>query len=112
MHRLSRPPGPAPATARVRLRTRLRRDRTMLLLVLPGFLFFVLFHYVPLLGNVIVFQDYQPYLGFRGSPWVGLGNFARVRRAGLLPGAVQHPQVRRCCSWSCSSRPRSRWPCC
>jgi putative aldouronate transport system permease protein len=75
MHRLSRPPGRAPATARLRLRTRLRRDRTMLLLVLPGFLFFVVFHYVPLLGNVIVFQDYQPYLGFRGSPWVGLANF-------------------------------------
>ncbi|AKU18706.1 sugar ABC transporter ATPase [Luteipulveratus mongoliensis] len=47
----------------------------MLLLVLPGFLYFVVFHYVPLLGNVIVFKDYQPYLGIQGSPWVGLDNF-------------------------------------
>ena len=92
MHRVSRSAGRAPdrgdradraarraarqAQAGPSLRARLRRDRVMLLLVLPGFLFFVVFHYVPLLGNVIVFQDYQPYLGFKDSPWVGLGNFS------------------------------------
>ena len=30
------------------------------------------FHYVPLLGNVIAFQDYQPYLGFSESDWIGV----------------------------------------
>jgi putative aldouronate transport system permease protein len=57
------------------LRTRLRRDLVMLALVLPGFAYFVVFHYVPLLGNVIIFKDYQPYLGFRDSAWVGFENF-------------------------------------
>jgi putative aldouronate transport system permease protein len=31
---------------------------------------------VPLLGNAIAFQDYQPYLGFTESEWVGFSNFS------------------------------------
>jgi putative aldouronate transport system permease protein len=46
------------------------------LLALPGLALLLLFHYVPILGNVIAFKDYQPYLGIAGSPWVGLDNFA------------------------------------
>jgi putative aldouronate transport system permease protein len=46
--------------------------------VVPGFMFFVVFRYVPLLGNVIAFEDYSPYLGFFGSRWVGLDNFAAL----------------------------------
>jgi putative aldouronate transport system permease protein len=44
-------------------------------LTLPGFLCLLLFAYVPLLGNVVAFQDYAPYRGVRQSPWVGLANF-------------------------------------
>lgn len=46
--------------------------------VLPGFLFFVVFRYVPLLGNVVAFENYSPYLGFFDSPWVGFDNFAAL----------------------------------
>jgi putative aldouronate transport system permease protein len=51
------------------------RDRLMLLFVLPGVLYFVLFRYLPLLGNIIAFQDYLPFLGFADSPFVGFANF-------------------------------------
>ena len=44
----------------------------------PGLLALLAFHYFPLLGNVIAFQDYQPYLGFSGSPWIGVQNFAII----------------------------------
>lgn len=47
----------------------------MLLLTLPGLLYFIVFHYVPLLGYVVAFQDYQPYLGYMHSAWVGFANF-------------------------------------
>ncbi|MFF7779186.1 ABC transporter permease [Streptomyces tanashiensis] len=48
----------------------------MLLLTLPGLLYFIVFHYVPLLGYVVAFQDYQPYLGYLHSAWAGLENFS------------------------------------
>ncbi|WP_243842106.1 ABC transporter permease [Microbacterium hydrocarbonoxydans] len=57
---------------------RFRRDRVMLLMVLPGFLYFVVFHWLPIPGNIIAFEDYQPYLGFIDSVWVGLDNFAQA----------------------------------
>jgi putative aldouronate transport system permease protein len=64
-----------PATAaRSTVWQRIWRDRIMLLLILPGVLYFVVFRYVPLLGNVIAFQDYLPFIGF-DSPFVGLANF-------------------------------------
>jgi putative aldouronate transport system permease protein len=55
----------------------LRREWWMYVFILPGFIYFVVFRYVPLLGNVIAFQDYSPFLGF-DSPWVGLDNFAKL----------------------------------
>jgi ABC-type polysaccharide transport system permease subunit len=32
----------------------------MYLFIAPGFLFFIVFYYVPLLGNIIAFQNYSP----------------------------------------------------
>ncbi|MBW7459556.1 sugar ABC transporter permease, partial [Paenibacillus sepulcri] len=40
-------------------------------------LFFVLFKYLPMLGVVIAFQDYQPFAGILHSQWVGLKHFQR-----------------------------------
>ena len=57
---------------RAELWQRVVRERWMLLFILPGFFYFVVFRYVPLLGNIIAFQDYSPFLGFRDSPFVGL----------------------------------------
>ncbi|MFE3944150.1 ABC transporter permease [Streptomyces sp. NPDC059118] len=63
---------------RLPLRHRLKRDRSLLLFCLPGVLYFALFFYLPLAGNVIAFQDYQPFLGFKQSPFVGLANFTAL----------------------------------
>ncbi|RCK68933.1 sugar ABC transporter permease [Desertihabitans brevis] len=52
------------------------RDRLLVLLGLPGAVALLMFQYVPLLGNVIAFQDYQPYLGVGESEWTGLENFS------------------------------------
>ena len=48
------------------------------LLVLPGVIYFVIFHYLPILGNFIAFTDYRGMGGVWGilrSPWVGFENF-------------------------------------
>ena len=65
------------APAPRRQRPRMSRDKLLLVaLGLPGGIALLLFHYVPLLGNVIAFQDYQPYLGLTESEWVGWSNFS------------------------------------
>ena len=66
---------------RAPLRARLRRDWPLLMMVAPGALLLVVFHYIPTLGNVIAFQDYNPFVGenafesFIYSEWIGFGNF-------------------------------------
>ncbi|QQZ63677.1 sugar ABC transporter permease [Paenibacillus sonchi] len=45
------------------------------IMVLPGFVFLVMFKVVPLLGTVIAFQDFQIFRGIADSPWVGLKHF-------------------------------------
>ncbi|MEU2433865.1 ABC transporter permease subunit [Streptomyces sp. NPDC007861] len=54
---------------------RLRRDRALLLLMVPGVTYFLLFHYLAVFGNVIAFKDYVPFVGVVESPWVGFANF-------------------------------------
>ncbi|MCA4132600.1 sugar ABC transporter permease [Arthrobacter sp. M4] len=63
--------------ARGRRRTgqRFSRDKLLVVLGLPGAIVLILFHYVPLLGNIIAFQDFQPYTGITESPFIGLDNF-------------------------------------
>lgn len=54
-----------------------KRDKFLYLLALPGLLYFLIFKYVPMWGVLISFQDYSPYQGMRGSPWVGFEHFQR-----------------------------------
>ena len=61
-----------------RAAVKLRRDRALLLLAIPGLGILLLFQYVPLLGNVIAFENYEPYFGILHSQWTGLSNFALI----------------------------------
>jgi len=79
-------PGPSasvPAASRQasrlhKVRIKLWRDRFLYLLILPGSAFFLVYKYIPMLGLVIAFQDYSPFLGFTGSEWVGFKHFAKL----------------------------------
>ncbi|MDQ8733930.1 ABC transporter permease subunit [Paenibacillus sp. LHD-38] len=44
-------------------------------LLLPALALCIVFSYIPLFGAVIAFQDYEPWLGIKNSPWVGLDHF-------------------------------------
>ncbi|MFH5182972.1 ABC transporter permease [Paenibacillus sp. TAB 01] len=52
--------------------------KALYLISLPGIIYFIIFKYVPLLGSVIAFQDYNMFQGFTGSKWVGLEHFKRM----------------------------------
>lgn len=56
---------------------RMVRNRLIYLILLPGFLYYIVFQYVPMYGALIAFKDFQPFLGFQGSEWVGMKHFER-----------------------------------
>jgi putative aldouronate transport system permease protein len=45
------------------------------LMMLPGYVWLILFSIIPMFGIVMAFQDYHPVLGLFRSPWIGLENF-------------------------------------
>lgn len=63
---------------RKRLLNQLLSQKFLYLMILPGFLYFLVFKYVPMWGLIIAFQDYQPFLGILGSEWVGFKHFIRL----------------------------------
>ncbi|WP_342422139.1 sugar ABC transporter permease [Paenibacillus sp. FSL E2-0178] len=58
--------------------TALKKYKLLYLMILPGLVYFIIFKYMPMGGLVIAFQDYQPFLGITGSPWVGFKHFIRL----------------------------------
>lgn len=54
---------------------KLRRNSVLYVMLLPGIALTIVFHYLPMAGLVMAFQDFKPWLGFTKSPWVGLDHF-------------------------------------
>ncbi|MFI8171551.1 ABC transporter permease [Streptomyces sp. NPDC085931] len=88
-----------PPEAGLSLRHRFRRDRVLLLMTLPAVLLVLVFNYLPILGNVVAFQDYDPYISDNGvvsilnSPFVGLENFQRIFEDSAFWNAVENTLV-------------------
>ena len=58
--------------------TRLKKEWPYLLMLTPGVILTLIFSYGPIYGIKMAFQDFNPGLGFDGSPWVGLANFRLI----------------------------------
>jgi putative aldouronate transport system permease protein len=84
---------------RLGLRHRFRRDRVLLLMTLPAVVLVLVFNYLPLIGNVVAFQDYDPYISDNGivailhSPFVGLDNFRSIFEDPAFWSAVRNTLV-------------------
>ncbi|MCR4588080.1 MAG: ABC transporter permease subunit [Lachnospiraceae bacterium] len=63
------------------LRQRIKRDlkmnKSVYIMLIPVLIYFIGYHYVPMLGIITAFQDYKIKLGYFKSPWVGLEHFQR-----------------------------------
>jgi putative aldouronate transport system permease protein len=65
-------PPPRKRTGGRTWRQALRRDWQLYSLALIPLLFFVIFRYLPMIGNVIAFRKFQPGGSVLGEEWVGL----------------------------------------
>ncbi|WP_409342380.1 ABC transporter permease [Paenibacillus sp. MBLB4367] len=54
------------------------RDKYLYLFLLPGLVYFLLFKYAPLYGELIAFKNFRVMDGIWGSDWVGLKHFNRL----------------------------------
>lgn len=53
----------------------LKRNWYLYLMILPVVLYYAIFHYKPMYGALMAFQDFVPRKGISGSEWVGLKHF-------------------------------------
>ncbi|MFA9557670.1 ABC transporter permease [Evansella sp. AB-rgal1] len=53
----------------------MKKNWMLYVMIVPGVLYYIILKYIPLMGTVIAFQDYQIFNGILASPWVGLQNF-------------------------------------
>lgn len=94
-----RKPGKQPPPGGITWRHRWRRDRALVLMTLPALILVLVFSYVPLLGNVVAFKEFDPYIGdgffdsFLLSPWVGGANFDQMWSDPYFWDAVQNTLV-------------------
>lgn len=51
------------------------KSKYLLLMMLIPFVYLIIFQYLPIYGLQIAFKDYNPFLGFDASPWVGFAHF-------------------------------------
>lgn len=65
----------AKALQRSTVLNRLKKDKWIYALLAPGLLYFIIFKYVPMWGVLLAFKNYQPFLGFWKSEWVGMEHF-------------------------------------
>lgn len=58
-----------------RIALNLYKYKFMYLLLLPGIIYLLVFHYYPLYFLVVAFKKYSVFKGIEGSPWIGFHNF-------------------------------------
>lgn len=78
------------ASRRKPLRIRIWDARYLYLLLLPGILYFAIFHYGPMSGLVLAFKKFNARMGIWGSPWVGMKNFQRIFATPAAMSAIQN----------------------
>ena len=54
----------------------IKKHKVIYLMLIPIIAFYIIFHYIPILGNVIAFQDYKITRGVFASKFVGFKHFA------------------------------------
>jgi len=67
-------------SAKISSRRRRKRSeyRILLLMLVPGLLYFLVFHYLPIYGVAIAFKDFKITQGILGSEWAGFDYFRQA----------------------------------
>ena len=67
----------SPPNKKKKLLPYLSENWDLYLMLAPAVIFIAIFAYWPMYGVLMAFQNYNPFQGISGSPWVGLQHFQR-----------------------------------
>lgn len=56
----------------------LKKNKLRLILLMPAVVLTIIFSYIPMLGLVMAFQEFNIFKGFLGSNFVGFNNFIKI----------------------------------
>lgn len=59
-------------------RKKWKQYRVLLLMLVPGMLYYLIFHYAPMYGVTLAFKDFRIMEGILGSPWAGFKHFEMI----------------------------------
>lgn len=68
----------------------IKRDKYLFLLILPAFIYYLTFNYLPMAGVVIAFKNYSPGKGIWGGDWVGLKWFIQFFQSAFAPRLIRN----------------------
>jgi putative aldouronate transport system permease protein len=54
------------------------KHRTLMIMLVPAIIYYIIFHYFPMYGVVIAFKDFNFSKGIIGSEWIGLVHFKEL----------------------------------
>ena len=81
---------PAVQVKKITWKEDLRKNGILYVLFLPVLAWLILFHYLPMPGIFMAFQDYSVSKGLFHSDWVGLGNFVDLFTGSGFPLAFRN----------------------
>lgn len=68
----------------------MRADYLLYAMLIPGLLYFLLFHYMPMYGVSIAFRDYTIVGGMDNAPWVGFEIFEKLFKRSAFKRALSN----------------------
>ncbi|RAR38528.1 MULTISPECIES: sugar ABC transporter permease [unclassified Paenibacillus] len=72
---------------------KVKQYRVLLLMLVPGMLYYLVFHYLPMYGVILAFKDFKITRGIIDSPWVGFEVFEKVFADGYFYTVLQNTLV-------------------
>ena len=65
-------------------------NKYLLILILPVFIYYIIFHYVPMYGVLIAFKNYKPGKGLFAGDWVGFKWFVSFFKSFYFPRLIRN----------------------
>lgn len=80
-------------TGHRRLWRRIKKYRMLLFMLIPGIVYYIVFHYMPMYGITLAFKDFKIRRGIMASPWVGTLYFEKMFASEKFWSVVQNTLI-------------------